>query len=565
MPARNGQVAQGFTYMEQNPLLSSDLGGYGGTSFIPDLPFDAGESKQGNYSSYRVPEATPWAINVQRAPSFFEDFYNRIHVTPSVIPLGDILANQSRNAEVWNSHLSPKLLSSIAGQDIGELVLTEPFPAPTVFKPNEFRIYQIGIPANGTPTVNANYVFKFPGESPSVKITGRRITLFPWPADFAKGIVETLEWKTEILKSYSGVEQRRGLRDIPRRTFEFSVVLTQLSSQRFNNLMWGAQSKTFAVPVWQDKRYLTAGAALGTKTLSCDTSNVCFQVGGLAVLYVSETLNEVVEVAAINPSSIVTSQPLGFTWPLSTEIYPAVLGHLPTSANVQRHTDNTLSAQCVFKTSPDVTDACAMEGVTPNLYDGIEVVLDAPDWGSGLSQQYTHQFNETDFGVGAIRWSPVEKNPKRVTPYSWLLSGRQTISDFRSFAARRRGQLKPVWLPSWTDDFTILSNTTAVAPSIEVVDNLFMRQVGVNTTNDRVMIRTAVGTFYRRITSIGFAADGVNTALFLDSPLGVAVAKNQVLAIHMLKLSRLATDKVSLVWHTDSVVQVASNFTTIDK
>ena len=43
--------------------------------------------------------------------------------------------------------------------------------------------------------------------------------------DWTNGITETLEWKTDILQSYSGAEQRIARRLSPRRTFEFTILI----------------------------------------------------------------------------------------------------------------------------------------------------------------------------------------------------------------------------------------------------------------------------------------------------------------------------------------------------
>ena len=93
-----------------------------------------------------------------RGPSFADDFYNRIHVTPNPINVGNLLAEDTRFITVWNAFFDQKqLLSVINETDTSGITLTGPFPEPTEFQELEDRIYTLTVSLNGSPLIDATF------------------------------------------------------------------------------------------------------------------------------------------------------------------------------------------------------------------------------------------------------------------------------------------------------------------------------------------------------------------------------------------------------------------------
>ncbi len=389
---------------------------------------------------------------------------------------------------------------------------------------------------------------------------------FTYRPNYKNPIVETLEWRTDVMRSFSGKEQRRALRQSPRRGFEFGVQIKGFQTQKWQNLMWGWQSQSFCLPVWTDHTTLLSDVTPGASTISCNTAYRTFAPSSFLMFYSSASLFEVVEVLNVTAGVITLKAPTTKAWSAGDMVYPCVLAHLPSEVNVQRVTSDLLIANCTFATSPDNTFDNIPTTAAPTTYDGLEVVTVQPNWVNGLGQNLTDVFQQIDVGVGQIRWLERELNPSKLLPYSWLLNGREAIAEFRAFLGRQSGKLKTCWVPSWTDDFTAILQISAASKNFPVLENDFTRLVGINPAYDRIMIRTKSGlTFYRRITAFTQSGDGVNPALVLDSALGVALTASDILAIHMLHRCRFATDKFDLQWHTNGVVTIDSNFTTVDQ
>ena len=101
-----------------------------------------------------------------------------------------------------------------------------------------------------------------------IPLTGKRVVPFTWLPDWHNSVNDSYEWVTDVLTSYDGSEQRRGVRKYPRRTIEFSPFAAADDRRNFESTLFGWGSKTFAVPVWQDQRSLASSLSSGSTSIS---------------------------------------------------------------------------------------------------------------------------------------------------------------------------------------------------------------------------------------------------------------------------------------------------------
>lgn len=55
------------------------------------------------------PTSAPVEITGELVGSFQDDLYNRIHITPARLDLGNIVSTQTAPVTIWNAYLEPKL------------------------------------------------------------------------------------------------------------------------------------------------------------------------------------------------------------------------------------------------------------------------------------------------------------------------------------------------------------------------------------------------------------------------------------------------------------------------
>ena len=143
--------------------------------------------------------------------------------------------------------------------------------------------------------------------------------------DWTNGITETLEWKTDILQSYSGAEQRIARRLSPRRTFEFSILINGNERARFENKLAYVGGNSWYFPIFTDVTYLETNVDLNTTVLPCNTTGRDFVIGN-KVLIKSEMNNinqsALLEVVDVNENSITLINPLKLRFNAGACIYP---------------------------------------------------------------------------------------------------------------------------------------------------------------------------------------------------------------------------------------------------
>ena len=80
-----------------------------------------------------------------RQGSFFDDWYNRIHLAPTALDVGNLVSAQTHQIEVWNAYRTPQQLAAITAQGNDGLTLTGPAAPPTTYAPLEARIYTLSV------------------------------------------------------------------------------------------------------------------------------------------------------------------------------------------------------------------------------------------------------------------------------------------------------------------------------------------------------------------------------------------------------------------------------------
>lgn len=533
-----------------------------------DLPVNT-EAILGNpslYPSYKSGSGavveSPLALPGKIYPGVNDTFYNRILIEPAALDMGNLLSNQTRTVTVWNGYLVDKPLEALQRLNDAGITLIEPVTIPYTLRPLEQLTYVLSISTDGPTLIDATYTWTIGGVDYSATVIGRRAVIWPYPPSWDTPVTETLSWLTNVLRSYNGEEQRRGLRTKPRRSFSYAFKTFRNESARLENLLWGWQNRLYALPVWTDKSKLQINQSQGDMVISVNTDTFSFSAGALAVIYRGVSDMEVVEIDSVDTTSISLARGLEGDWPAGTTVMPVLLGHLPTRVPLLRMSSQAIIGTLTFTMDPVTNDSYIPVQATPTVYAGVEVITRQPNWANNLENSFDYLFDQLDQQTGAISWDSTEEFPRILRQYTWLLNGRAKIRDFRAMIGRRLGMRNAVYVPTWHDDFKVTREIGSADTGLSVLENEFRSMVGVDPARNRLMILLKNGQiFYREI--LGVSTDGTFTILNLDAPLGQDIAVDQFKTVHLLMRSRLATDDVNITWRTDHIAQVDTTFTSI--
>lgn len=488
-------------------------------------------------------------------------FYNRIIIEPPVVDAGNMISAQTFVVNVFNAYFTSQPLSSFSETGSEGIEIQQPATAPFTVRPLQNLQYVLTVGLTGPFSVNAVYELVIGGVSYTITVTGYRLVLFPFPPDWASGVLESLEWRTNILRAHSGAEQRRQLRALPRMELSFDALFNRDSARRLDNLMWGWQNRSFGIPFWPDKTYTTGDIASGSYAIPVVTAGRSFRVDTLVVLYLTEDIYEVAEIETVSPTSLTVKSAIAGFWVTGSLVMPAFVGHLPSAVAMRRITDTTLTGSVTFLGDPRTNSGYLTSGVAAASLNSTEVITKRPNWSSETNWEYQFEFGTVDFG-GMLNWVGTETTPRILRQMRWLFSNRNEINDFRALLGRLKGMAKAVYIPSWNDDMSILSTVAASDQSIRVTDFGFERFVGAAPARDGLMIRLRNGSvFYRQITGVSSLSG--NTYISFAGALGVDVQPIDVVAVHLMSKFRLASDRIDIKWETNTVAVAEINFLSV--
>ncbi len=535
-----------------NPNLTGDHWGFAWVDQFDPVPF-ASDSPRGVQSGLTTAwpvEANGRAVAGQRLRAHVDDWYYRIHLTPRQLDLGNVVSTQTATVRVWNAWLEPRLLSAIDGVAEGVVITGQPGP-PLLFPGLIEREYQVSITPDGAPVLDTTLAWEFDnGEAPGLRITANRVIAWSFVPDWDRGVTERLTWATDILQSESLVEQRRALRIAPRREFEAPIIVEGRERQYLDLALFGWGSRVWALPVWHEIQTLAVDLPAGSSAIPCATADLEFRAGGLALLRGESALAaEVVEIDSVGPTGLVLKRPTQSAWPAGTRLYPARTAQLREAPALTRRTDRLITADVAF-TVLDPSDVAPSAPAT--LYRGRPVLEARPDESEDLTAQYARLLSELDSGMAAPLRTDIGARAMPVMSQRWLGLGRAERAAYRALLYHLRGRQRAVWVPTHTDDLTLIDAVGATATTLDIAHIGYTRFAQARAGRRDLRIELVDGTvLHRRITASTELSTEVER-LSIDAAPGRAIAPTDVARISWLVLCRLDSDTVEIHHLTDS-------------
>lgn len=492
----------------------------------------------------------------------FNDWYFRIHVTPTSISLGNLAGDVTRRVLVWNAYLDNRLLSDVqmSGPAMDGVSVTEPVVTPALLDALQVVFFDVQVSGQGPATVDATITWTVDGVDYPVSVTARRSTLWPFCPNWASTLKETLSWTTSVTTTWSGREQRMRLAREPRRAIDYTYAALRGTARMLDALLYGWQGRSYILPLWQEERRLIGGAAEGSSLLVVDTTGFSAGVGTTVVLYDGPELYESVEILAITPTSITSRGAFGRDWPAGTKVIPCVPGWPAADRNgVRFPTDALATGSIEFQVDPRFPLSRVPETPTGLSYRDEELFFGDHDWTDADAPSYTSNRRMTDSGLGPV--DQLRKGALAGLSRSarWVARDRAQADTLRRFFARRAGRHAPVWMPSGRADFELVAPTDPTSPTLIVSKSQFGSLLWPNPKFRDVVVELRDGRRHcRRIEAV--AEGATTTILTLDDLIVEVIAPADVARLSFLGLYRLADDSVTFNWHTDGVAVVEIDF-----
>jgi len=478
----------------------------------------------------------------QVCPGFVEDFYNRVHVTPNVLELGNLVSAQVRTFEVWNAFFaSNNNISLIAQGDTSGIILTEPAIPPTLYAALEAKEYSLDIGLTGPPTIDVVYTWLFDTESRTLILTGQRVIIWAFSPDWSDAVVERYEFLTQIIEADDGSENRNRLRTHPRRSLEYRILIDS--------------ARLFAVPIWTDCARTTTLTPIGDFVIDIDTTDfTSFKVGGIAIFFIDQRTTEAVEIASIGATTLVLARATLQAWPIGSRIYPALAGRMVEDQSLTQPTADIDLLSIKF----DFVDNEIIPAVdSPTAYRDDFVLEKTPNRVTDLSLLYQSKYGLVDFGIDVPFVDDRSGYPDVVTSFEFVEESREQIWFWKEWMHSRAGKHTRFYFASQSKDFIPLKGIDSTDGSITVQDYEYRNFYNFALGKRDIVIFAHTGEiFYRRITSAVSTTPG-EELLGIDAPTGFTITLANLKLISFLHPCRVDADSMEFAWDSTEISHVS--------
>lgn len=371
----------------------------------------------------------------------------------------------------------------------------------------------------------------------------------------------TREYRTEIITSRSGKEQRRALRDTPRVRVSYTAVKAGDCLRDFDNAFRTAQRAQALIA--DRATFVTTTATLssggGSVTVSSapdwlvtDAEVVLATVGAVARRTVSGVAGTTVSFVETDTN----------TFPAGSRLYRGYVGWLAGELSQPRvSTRGVVEAAVEFVVDPLVGVAEAL-GTAGTTLGGREVFLRKPDAFTPVDLVRSMPFGEVDYGLNALTrfW------PQAFTQQTWAASYTSEdathIATIRQFFDRMEGRRGEFYMPTWTNDLPLAAGITGGGTTMTVAGG-DATAFDANTVYAAVAIRKTDQTWaVNTVTDI--APSGGNSVFTVGTAWGGSIALADVDMVCWMPVWRFASDAMTLVYRRTGVATARLAFTTIE-
>lgn len=487
--------------------------------------------------------------------NFLWHFYDRMIAIPESLDLGSISSEQVVRVHLWNATFRSQTLRSVLVSGREGITLSGTV-LPRAMNRLGMLTWTFTVAMEGPDAINTQLQWMLDGGRHALmKLTGRRSV--PWliAPDWSEHVTETLSWKTDVLVSLTGAEQRIARRLSPRRTFEFKALATGNDARQLESSLFHYGSRVWSLPLFTDVSVLDVALPPGSLTLPVVTKGRDFAPGGQVMLASAQPgeRNETAEIAEVGERSLTFRRPLRLFWPAGTQLFPLRSAMLTDPATITRKSDNTIAVRVRFRLAGH--NAFNIAASLP-VYRGFYVMEPGSDWSDDLSAEYQRNVMTFDNDTGVIRVHDFARRPFGVQRYRSVMRGRDEQAAFRATLYTLRGRQKPVWVGSQSSDFDVIrisgNHITVSATGVSLS--------GPQPGRRDLRIETSGGTYYVRLTSV-IRPDSATEIMVFDGP-SLHFTGPEVLKLSWLTLCRLDSDDVAWehVTDADGVAVVDVNF-----
>lgn len=356
-----------------------------------------------------------------------------------------------------------------------------------------------------------------------------------WPFCPLDGMLEGMEFKTDVLQAYSD-EQRIRLKDTPWRTFSHSYNWTHRQYEKARSMMRGRHPGAFDLPDWPMGSAVSASS--GASAIVFDNTYPTLDVGDAVAVIQSCDQYQELTITAADAFGITLQFPLAQSY-TNARLVPLLEANAAEGLPANRSVQPIVSAQAEWRTysGPDIADA----GSHPT-YRTYPVLTQAACIGDGqMGETVLTPFDTVDNGLARPFFDTTRGQPRQTLGAAWQPHSRLDRYTLRQWLYWLRGRQRAFWLPGWNRGIELLATITNGGSTVVIRNIGFSDGYG----SGDLFIRTRTGQVYTLQVSGSVAdTDGITETLTLASPSPATITSANVDQACLMFLVRLASDRI---------------------
>ncbi len=503
--------------------------------------------------------------------TFFDDYYNRIYFLPSRLDFGAITQPTPLTLIVWNAFLGPSDFQELTLINAQGVEVSGGQAAPYTFKPLETVVYTFTASASGPPDLNGTAVWDFDtpytdDDNYTLSLVGRRARVNPLHVNWKDSYTIEYSFKTEMITSRNGKEQRRSLRQTPRKVIQYTATPWRDVFRAFQELL--AYWHNNVVIVGEMPRQVTLEQPLLADDLVAivEDNDADWLIPGMPVVIENRQQAESRTIDSVVGTSISFNGPGIRDWDAGVKIHPALSGRLAASVSGKKHTDRVAEVSVSFEQTP-ASEIVLPVPNAPEIFNGREMFLTKFNWGDGVDMTWESEREVVDYGfgrIGVFTPYPFTSNIRKLTFVGRNYAQAKLLLDF---FVRCQGQRGEFYMPTWEQDIIIYRDVPSNSSDLRILNTDFYTTYKDSTVYKAIMIRLRDGTkLFRRVQSVVVADDdiGLDSVITVDTSFVTGFTAADVLMISWMPVWRHATDNLSIEWLTNSVAQLQMSFKVLE-
>lgn len=471
-------------------------------------------------------------------------WFGQIIIVPTLIALGNLLSTQIRTIELFNSTSGDVDYTTFVNNvGVGITILNQP-GLPATIGTFSSIVLNVQISSIGPPSIVGTLDFTVDGQLLQTAMTGARVVMLGVRPE--SPVKEVLEFKTDIIQSKDGTEQRVRIRAFPRQRIELEFFEEDDEANNIRALLFDWLPRVWGIPIWWEERQLGADIAVDDLTITVDTQYGDFRVGGIAVVFEDQFNFEALEIQSLTTTTLTFTSPLErLHLSRQTTVLPVRFAYANPSGPREKHLIQGQSRVSMDFTTIDNID---LGDATPfPTYKG-QVLLDEPNLirGSSIGEQWSRRTVRIDPVAGPLLQISTEDRSRFTSRKSFFTATPQRLWEVRQLLHFLQGSVAPFYLPSFRPDLRVTSTIGGGSSTLNIQNIGFTEFIMQRQPFRNLRLLLNDGTIFLREITDSVIVDSESEQLTIDSSLsGSPILVTDIKRLELLALVRIRRDRAT--------------------